>query len=382
MNIGIITPLTTDKKAGIGVYVSKLIEYLQKIDQVNNYYVFTFPGNRHMFEIKNHNFEEIVVGLGSEIKNRNLFRVKYFFWQKYMLPVYSQKYNLDLIHIPSTWFVHEDLRLPSQVITIHDLAEFHTTRYSNLLSRIKRKMVNKSIRNSNAILTVSNFSKKEIINLGCENVYSVHNGYEINDAKVQDDAKKKYLDKFNLVEKKYFIFIGTKQKHKNIPKIIQSFKTFFEVKQDYKLVLAGKEDNAKSQIRKAILESNLEKQIVLLDYITEEAKRILVANSLALLLISNYEGFGLPILEAQELETAIICSNRSSLPEVAGSGALRVSNDINEIINSMEVLSSDEELRKNLIKKGKNNLKRFSWGRTAEKTLNVYKMVYKNSHID
>lgn len=379
MKIGIVTPLTTDKKAGIGVYVSQLVKNLQKQDKENIYYIFTFPGNRHMFEFSNKNFNEIVIQLGNKIKNRNIFRAKYYFWQKFILPIWSKKINLDLIHIPSTWFIYSNSFLPKQVITIHDLAEFHTNRYGKLLSSIKKSMVKKSIKNADGILTVSDFSRKEILELGGNSVFSIYNGYTKNELSISKEDQEKELDKLNLKRQQFFLFVGTNQKHKNIPTIIKAFKKYSEIKSDYKLVIAGKEDNDSHTIRETIDENGLNNKVILLDYISEKLKKVLISNSQILILISNYEGFGLPILEAQELKTAIICSDRTSLPEVAGKGALKVSNNIDEIVGAMLELTSNNELRERLVEQGEINLERFSWEYTAKKTLEVYKNIIRET---
>ena len=96
------------------------------------------------------------------------------------------------------------------------------------------------------------------------------------------------------------------------------------------------------------------------------------------MLISFYEGFGIPILEAMECGTPVITSNISSMPEVAGDAALLVNpHNIKEIAEKMNNIANSEILRKQLIENGFKRVKEFSWERTARETLKVYNEIYK-----
>ena len=173
--------------------------------------------------------------------------------------------------------------------------------------------------------------------------------------------------------RKYFIFVGTAQFHKNIPRLIYAFDKLNNDFPEFKLVLAGKKDNACNEIEDAILSSGKSGQILQLDYIDDVTKQVLIKESAAFVFISLHEGFGMPILEANLLEAPLIVSNSSSLPEIAGNTALYVDPlNIDDIYNKMKLIIEDDQLKKNLIASAKSNLERFNWRETAKITKDTY----------
>lgn len=379
MKIGIITHLTTDKSAGIGTYVSSLVEHLQLIDKDNQYFLFTFTGNRNLFNITNPNFKEIrTKGFGERITRRNVFRLKYYLWSKFVLPRWSRRLELDVLHIPSTWFV-ERITNTKQVITIHDLAEFYTNRYSALLGNVKKRMVDSAIRKSDALITVSSFSASEINNIyrtGNKPRKVIYNGLTESCIPHEEVDVKKVLQKFNVSAKKYFVFIGTMQKHKNVPNMLRAFHSIIPDFPDIKFLLAGRLDNGYDAIKSVIDELGLQENVVISNYVTSVEKAVLLQNTIAFVFVSQYEGFGFPVLEMQSMRVPVIISDASSLPEIAGPGALSVPyTNIEEIASAMKRCICDREFVAAVTEAGTKNLLRFSWIDAAKQTLEVYKNV-------
>lgn len=376
MRIGIVTHLTTDKSAGIGTYVSSLVEHLQLIDKENQYFLFTFSGNKNQFKITNPNFKEIrTKGFGERIKRRNVFRLKYYLWSKFVLPRWCKRLELDVVHIPSTWFV-DKIANTKQVITIHDLAEFYTNRYSALLGNVKKRMVDSAIRESDALITVSNFSASEIngiYNTGNKSRKVIYNGLTENNIAHEDTDVKKVLQKFNVSPKKYFVFIGTMQKHKNVPNMLRAFHSIVPDFPDVKFLIAGRLDNGYDEIKNVIDDLGLQENVIISNYVSSVEKAVLLQNTIAFAFVSQYEGFGFPVLEMQSMRVPVIISDGSSLPEIAGSGALSVPYaNIEEIANAMKRCINDGEFVAAVTDAGTKNLSRFSWFDAAEQTLQVY----------
>lgn len=166
----------------------------------------------------------------------------------------------------------------------------------------------------------------------------------------------------------YFLFIGRLEERKNIVRYIEAFGILKEKTGClHKLVLAGKEGYGYKHVQKAIDESQYKQDIVVLGYIGEEDKWKLLRHTDIFLFATLYEGFGIPVLEAQVSGVPVITSNTSSLPEVAGEGALLVNPEsVEEIANALESVVSDKELKNAIIQKGLDNVGRFSWEKCAK----------------
>lgn len=370
MRVCIPTFLTTSQKAGIAFYTINLIQALQEIDSENEYFLLTYIGNDSMFEINKPNFRKVLVPFKE--RSRLHLRLFVFYYHTFRLRSFIKKNNIDLIHIPSTWFVNSSY---PTLITIHDVVEFKIIRYSKVFSRIKQLMVKTALKNARKIFTVSKSSKEDICSLGgkSEKVVVTYNGVNKNEINITSDEVRNKLNKYKLSPRKYFIFVGTAQFHKNIPRLIYAFDKLNNDFPEFKLVLAGKKDNACNEIEDAILSSGKSGQILQLDYIDDVTKQVLIKESAAFVFISLHEGFGMPILEANLLEAPLIVSNSSSLPEIAGNTALYVDPlNIDDIYNKMKLIIEDDQLKKNLIASAKSNLERFNWRETAKITKDTY----------
>ncbi len=172
---------------------------------------------------------------------------------------------------------------------------------------------------------------------------------------------------------KYILFIGRLERRKNLVSLIQSFNFIKEkYKISHQLILIGKKGFGFKEIEKARENSPYKNDIILKDYVSEKEKKDLLKNADVFVFVSLYEGFGFPILEAMEAGVPIVASNNSSLSEIAGDAALLVNpQNTEEISQAIYKSLTDENLRKNLIEKGKENIKRFDWQKCAEETLEV-----------
>ena len=171
----------------------------------------------------------------------------------------------------------------------------------------------------------------------------------------------------------YFLYIGRIEKKKNVDGVVRAFEIARERHGlPHKLVLVGSDGHGAKEIRSKILDSKPKNDIEIMGYVAEEQKWELLRGAEALLLPSWYEGFGLPILEAQSVGIPVITSNISAMPEVAGSGAFYIDPaDPESVAQAMQKVASDEGFREGLIKKGLENAGRFSWEKCAMQTLAV-----------
>jgi glycosyltransferase involved in cell wall biosynthesis len=183
------------------------------------------------------------------------------------------------------------------------------------------------------------------------------------------------------------LFIGRLEKRKNLVNLIKAFEVlnskFPEQKnsqpkagppraEKFKLTLVGKEGFGFEEIKKVVQKSPHKNDIILKGYISEQEKEKLYQDANIFILPSFYEGFGLPILEAMSYGLPVICSNTSSLPEIAGDAALLIDpNNPKEIAEAINKVFSDNNFKKEMIKKGFENVKRFSWEKCVKETLDA-----------
>ena len=272
------------------------------------------------------------------------------------------------------------------IVTIHGLEyEFCPKAYSFFGRLYMRWVIRNSCKWSKQIIAVSENTKKDLVKLYKvpeEKIRVIYEGYEENiqypispptgDHPQGDNIQKN--TKYQIPNTKYFLFVGRLEERKNICGMIEAF----EILKDkynipHKLVLAGKFGYGERDIRNKIEKSRYEGDIVLTGYVSEEEKWELLKNADVFLFPTFYEGFGLPILEAQSVGTPVVASDVSSMPEVVGEGAsiLVDPKDPSDIAEAVYGLISYETGRNVIIENGYKNVKRFSWEKCAEEIADV-----------
>jgi glycosyltransferase involved in cell wall biosynthesis len=176
------------------------------------------------------------------------------------------------------------------------------------------------------------------------------------------------LSKFDLKLQNYVLHIGTLQPRKNLTRLLEAWARLYSQKKcdNTKLVLAGGRGWGEDTTQNEVARLGLRDSIVITGYVSDKEKSVLMRNARALVFPSLHEGFGFPVIEAHSVGVPVACSNTSSLPEVAGEGALLFDPfDTDAIAQSLERVMTDESLRASLIRQGAQNVARFSWERCA-----------------
>jgi len=371
MKIG-INLLPYKEITGWVIYIRNLLKNLVQLNRQNEFFLFGPEDLSTNFEFNKRNINLVVV---RRLK-RNYVKALY---QQFNIYPLLKKYKIDVLFSPSP---AAPFFYKNKVLVIHDCAYDRFREFENILSKIYfRAMFYGAKWFSKKIITVSNFSKKELIELykiKPEKIKVIYEGVpemeEVSEEEIQNT-----LNKFK-INKPYFLYIGNWRPRKNLPGLIKAFKLFINKGFDYLLVIGGRKDKRFLDLEKEIKKNQLEGKVILTDTLTRKEITCLYKRAKVLTFPSYYEGFGLPVLEAQSLGIPVLTSNTSSLPEVAGEGALFVDPyDVNDIFQGMEKVVFDEKLRQELITKGYENIKRFSWERAASETLKVLKEVYENS---
>ncbi|OGZ31825.1 MAG: hypothetical protein A2V69_01020 [Candidatus Portnoybacteria bacterium RBG_13_40_8] len=163
------------------------------------------------------------------------------------------------------------------------------------------------------------------------------------------------------MEYKYILYLGSGHQRKNIDGIIEAFEMLKEkYKIPHKLILAGLKQEGKWE------------DIIFMGYVDENKKRELLKNADLFVSPSFYEGFGMPVLEAQKMGVPVVASDRGALLEILGNSALLVDpKKTEEIAEAIYKVLNDEYLSKELVRKGYENVQRFSWSKCAEETLKI-----------
>lgn len=298
-----------------------------------------------------------------------------FFFQHILLPCSLKKDKADFFFSP--FYLRPFFCPVRSAIVLHDISyEAHPEWFDSKSQFILRTLSRFSARRADIILTVSQYSKSEIIRC-----------YDTDPDKIivtplapdssfrpEEDMEKilKIKDKYGLG--KFIFCVGTFFTRRHIPEIIDAFNRFSEKDDSYQLCLVGKNKTFPFvDIEKMINDANTEfkeKKIIHLGFLEEDELKALYSSCSAVIYLSDYEGFGLPVVEAQFFDKPVISSNNTSLVEVGGDSVEFVEeNKAEDIADAFGKVLGDNEYRESLTLKGKENIKRFSWGKCADATL-------------
>jgi glycosyltransferase involved in cell wall biosynthesis len=257
------------------------------------------------------------------------------------------------------------------LMVVHDLAFEHYPQYINkLTAKYYQYFTPKFVARANKIVTVSEASKRDIIDCYGTDVSKIvvaHNGASEKFKPLNETEIKETRIQYS-GGKNYFVYAGSLHPRKNIANLFKAFDRFKkETQSDFKLVLAGARGWMLKDIDAAFRQMQFKEDVIFTGHLETEELSKIVASAFAMVYVSVFEGFGIPVLEAMKCEVPVITSDISSMPEVAGDAALLVNPfDIHSISEEMIQLYNDEILRKDLVEKGKIQSKKFSWDNTAD----------------
>ncbi|MFA6160046.1 MAG: glycosyltransferase family 1 protein [Parcubacteria group bacterium] len=284
------------------------------------------------------------------------------FWTQFGLSLEMLFHPVDVLFIPA--HVAPLIHPKKTFMVVHGLEyEIMKDAYSFWERIYMRNSIKLSCRWAKKIIAVSKNTKKDLIELYKvpENkIEVIYNGVNIEQKSKVSEQYKKY--------KPYLLFISRLEKRKNVAGIISAFEILKEkYKIKHKLVLAGRPGFGYQEIKSKMNDSEYKDEIIEFGFVPEDEKFNLIKNSEIFLFPTFYEGFGLPILEAQSLGIPVVTSNNSSLSEVGGdSVAYSTPTEPISIADSIYKIISDENFKNAIIEKGYGNVKRFSWTKCAD----------------
>ncbi len=363
--------LLPNKLEGIGWYTYEIVRRMVE-DHPEHTFIFFFDRQFDPAFVFTSNVQPVV--LSPPARHPILFML----WFDWALPRALKKHNVDVFFSPDG-FLSLRTKVPT-LLTIHDLAYKHfPDQVKGMISWYYRYFMPRFMHRADHIVTVSEATRADVIESGIDGsrVSVSYNGANPRFQPQSQADGQAIRDQFTKGEP-YFLYVGAIHPRKNVTRLVRAFSRFKENSgAPHRLILLGRMAWMSADTRAAIDESIYKDHIIEVGYQGDNLPTF-YSGSVALVYVSLFEGFGIPIVEAMGCETAVITSNRSSMAEVAGDAALLVNPESEEeIANAMNQLSNDPELRDQLIQKGRLCRKRFDWSRSSREVWTLLEGVLK-----
>lgn len=359
---------------GIGTYTAQIIKHMLQND-INNSYLLYWCGENYK-DLYNNN---VSINIASK-KHRKFFEESYF-------PQCLKNNEVNIYHVPQNGIGLPQKKVCNYISTIHDLIPYvmPETVGKGYLKRFITAMP-QIVQNSDTILTVSEFSKKDIMRI-----------FNVEEAKIKvtplaaedyfkpidKEVSKLFLkNKYN-VTSDFLLYVGGFSPRKNVRSILIAFSRICNsLSKDYKVLILGYANDDHSYLMTLCESLNISDKVVFTGYVPYEELPYFYNSCSVFVYPSLYEGFGLPPLEAMSCRVPVITSNISSIPEVVGDAALLINPfDTEELKSSLEKVLEDASLAEELSNLGYARSKLFNWKNTALQTLAVYEETYKKNSL-
>jgi glycosyltransferase involved in cell wall biosynthesis len=372
VKIAINTLPLLDNRAGAERYTQNIIRHLIAADPSNVYYLVLSRINQAYYGSD----QETAHNLVWQGNTRNkLIRI---LGEQVYLPRLVRSKGFDLLFSPCN-IGPRNPPVPL-VITLFDL---HWLRFPELFSSLRlaylRRALTWSARKAEAVLTISENSKKDLINLLSvpeEKITVTYVGLDPLFRKVPEKSELHELRRRYGLKDRFILSVGQLHKRKNIPGLLQAYRQLAAHSSlNVQLVLAGGDGDGMAEVREAARPIGRDRVVFTGCLPDEDLLRFYHAAE-CLVYPSFYEGFGLPVLEAMACGCPVITSKVSSLPEVAGEAALLIDpHRVETITSALVSLLTNPDLSQSLIQKGFEQARRFTWEATARKTIEVFEKV-------
>jgi glycosyltransferase involved in cell wall biosynthesis len=392
MKIGIDARFYGPVGKGLGRYTQEVVDNIIKITNTGENGIFEY-----VIFLSPENFDEFNSDCPG-VKKVRLDCPWYGWKEQLLLPFYLRREKLDLIHFPH--FNVPVLTPGKFVVTIHDLILTHfptvrATTHSHILYYFKnfayRLTILAALKRARKIITVSEFTKKDIINkfhIKPDNIVVTYEGVA-HLAKGRDSL---FVSKLNNQEilaqyhipQNFLLYVGNAYPHKNLEILLKVFSSLHGEYPELRLVLVGKPDYFYERVQEAARalnlwqKGNINSPVIFPGYVPDAQLEIFYAEARAYVFPSLYEGFGLPPLEAMTKGCPVVSSDRASLPEILGAAAFYFNpEDEADMIAKIKEVLIDEKLRTALVEKGLEQAKKYNWWECARETLAVYQSVFR-----
>jgi glycosyltransferase involved in cell wall biosynthesis len=357
---------------GTHTYAVSLIRALAQIDRSNEYYIFL-------------NTESMALGLDLPANFHKVFcpvrgraRLLRYGWEQIILPIQLKARGIHVVH--SLGYVGPLASPCPAVVTIPDLNFIALRENMPFARRIALRFFStQSGLRSGRVITISEFSKADLarrLQLEPAKISVIHLGSREAGAGNRNTSWRQLKCEYGIRQPYIAAFGGAR--HKNTSRLIEAFASLSDTF-PHQLVIIG-HLSAGAELEKAKNEGRLAGRLITTGFVPEQDVMPLLGHADLFVMPSLYEGFGLPVLEAQQAGVPVVCSSAASLPEVGGEGALYFDPASTEdMAAALRRSLGDADLRARMARAGTKNLRRFSWAATARQTLGVYTDLHRRS---
>jgi glycosyltransferase involved in cell wall biosynthesis len=361
---------------GVSTYTRNIVRALCKIDRSNDYFLIGAPRTASEIGDLPANFK-VVPLLQSDSTIRG-------HWEFRSL---VKRLHCDVVHVPQLFWIPRNLSCP-YVITVHDLVEYmyRARNGSSLRRSLHFQLTRHVLLSAGRILAVSNFTKSEIeklFGIPDKHIEVVYNAIDERflGGHATETERQALVERYQ-VNYPFLLYAGRIGPHKNLVRIIQAFaalkaelekQTLFP---DLKLIIIGDELSKHPDLRRTVIRNGVQNDVRFMGFVPIEMLRVFYDAAKVFVFPSLYEGFGLQPLEAMAHGTAVVTSNTSSLPEAIGQAAVLVNpENVFEIMRALHRVLVDSTLREEMRRRGYAQVKKYSWGASAQRILQVYQEV-------
>lgn len=363
---------------GIGRYTGELVQNLAKLDSENDYIILLDPKDAHK-----------LLGLPANFRTEIVDIRPYGIKEQLVLPFVLYGLRPDLVHF--VHFTAPSLYFGKRVVTVHDLTlvrykTFRGTGLARLKFELKywimRIILRGAVMRAHAILTDTEWVRRDILSFYRHSIFKrllaekiTTTLLAISPAATKTDESPATIK----IDGPFLLYVGNYYPNKNIPALLEAFELLADKKSHLKLVLVGPKDYFLEQVERRINELGLREAVMVTGWISDADLAWLYKKAALFVFPSLSEGFGMPPLEAMAAGTPVISSNATCLPEVLGEAAVYFDpRDPVDMAVKIDFLLKDPAELERLRKAGREQIRLFSWKRTAEQTLAVYKQVLKD----
>jgi glycosyltransferase involved in cell wall biosynthesis len=307
----------------------------------------------------------------------------YYLWFEHAVPAALRKVKADLFFSPDG-FLSLTASVPS-VAVIHDINFHHRPEDLPFWTcRYYRYFFPRFARKAARIITVSNYSKQDIVtsyHISQEKISVAYNGANTLFTPLSEAEKVFTREKFS-GGSDFFVFVGNLHPRKNVPGMLRAFDLFRgSVGREFKMLIVGEEMFLTAPIRQTIKGMTYLSDVIFTGRLSPEELRQVYGASVALVFVPFFEGFGIPVVEAMNCETAILASSLTSVPEAGGDAVCYADpHDTASIVEGMKKIACDDSYRNQLIMAGREQRKKFSWDHTAHHLWQVIDEVLRESY--